>query len=112
MVDERVKRFRGARRSGRCPGDLRKLAVGYASDRAAEGAGIAEVARDLGTTPASLRVWMEQVEPEFRPVHVVGPLPPWAGECSRPVLSVVTPRGFRLEGLDVPAAAHLLQLLG
>ena len=28
---------------------------------AAEGAGIVEVARDLGTTPASLRVWMEQV---------------------------------------------------
>lgn len=112
MVDERVKRFRGARRAGRCPGDLRKLAVDYACDRAAEGAGIAEVARDLGTTSASLRIWMEHAEPEFRPVQVVGPLPPWAGDRSRPVLSVVTPRGFRLEGLDVLAAARLLQLLG
>ena len=112
MIDERVRRFREARRSGRCPAGLRKLAVDYACDRAAEGAGIAEVARDLGTTPASLRVWMEQGELEFRAVQVLGALPPWAGDRSRPVLSVLTPKGFRLEGLDVVAAARLLQLLG
>ena len=111
MLDERVRRFRDARRSGRCPVGLRKLAVDYACDRAAEGAGIDQVARDLGTTPASLRVWMEQAEPEFRAVQVVDPLPPWAGDRSRPVLSVWTPKGFRLEGLDVVAAARLLQLL-
>ena len=111
MIDERVRRFREARRSGRCPAGLRKLAVDYACDRAAEGAGIAEVARDLGTTPASLRVWMEQGELEFRAVQVLGALPPWAGARSGPVLSVLTPKGFRLEGLDVVAAARLLQLL-
>jgi len=112
MIDERVRRFRDARRSGRCPAGLRKLAVDYACDRAAEGAWIAEAARDLGTTSASLRVWMEQAEPEFRAVQLVGPLPPWAGDRSRPVLSVLTPKGFRLEGLDVVGAARLLQLLG
>lgn len=113
MIDERVRRFRDARRSGRCPASLRKLAVDYACDRAADGAGIAQVARDLGTTPASIRVWMEQLaEPEFRAVKVVGSLPPWVGDRSRPVLSVLTPKGFRLEGLDVVAAARLLQLLG
>ena len=112
MFDERVRRFRGARRSGRCPVELRELAVDYACERAAEGAGIAEVARDLGTTAASLRVWMEQAEPEFRAVQVVGALPPWAGDRSRRGLSVLTPKGFRLEGLDVAAAARLLQLLG
>ena len=45
-------------------------------------------------------------------MQVVGALPPWAGDRSRPVLSVWTPKGFRLEGLDVVAAARLLQLLG
>ena len=53
MLDERVRRFRDARRSGRCPAGLRKLAVDHARDRAAEGDGIAEVARDLGTTPVT-----------------------------------------------------------
>jgi len=112
MIDERVRRFRDARRSGRCPAGLRKLAVDYACDRAAEGAGIAQVARDLGTTQTSLRVWMEQAEPEFRAVQVVGALPPWVGDRGRAGLSVLTPKGFRLEGLDVSAAARLLQLLG
>jgi hypothetical protein len=55
---------------------------------------------------------MEQGELEFRAVQVLGALPPWAGDRSRPVLSVLTPKGFRLEGLDVVAAARLLQLLG
>jgi hypothetical protein len=35
---------------------LQKLAVDYACERAAEGAEIAEAARDFGTTPARLRV--------------------------------------------------------
>ena len=112
MLDERVRRFRDARRSGRSPAGLRKLAVDYARDRAAQGDEIAEVARDLGTTSARLRVWMEQAEPAFRSVQVVGPLPPWALDRSRPALSVLTPKGFRLEGLDVIAATRLLQLLG
>lgn len=112
MIDERVRRFRGARRAGRCPADLRKLAVDYACERAVDGTGIAEVARELGTTPASLRIWMEHAEPEFLPVEVVGPLRPWLGDRSGALLSVVTPMGFRLEGLDVVAAARLLQLLG
>jgi hypothetical protein len=54
---------------------------------------------------------MEQAELEFRAVQVLGALPPWAGDRSGPVLSVLTPKGFRLEGLDVVAAARLLQLL-
>ena len=112
MIDERVRRFRGARREGRCSMELRKLAVEYARERVAEGTAIADVARELGTTPATLRNWMKPTEPEFRPVDMVGPLPPWVGERTWPALTLVTPAGFRLEGLDVVAAARLLQLLG
>jgi hypothetical protein len=92
--------------------DLRKLAVEYARERTVEGAEIEDVARALATTPASLRKWMEHTESEFRPVEVVGALAPWVGGGSRSVLSLVTPMGLRLEGLDVATAAQLLQLLG
>ena len=112
MIDERVRRFRGARRQGRCPIEQRKLAIEYARERAAEGTAIGGVARELGTTPATLRNWMKQAESEFRPVEVVGPVPPWVAERTWPVLTLVTTAGFRLEGLNVVAAARLLQLLG
>lgn len=112
MFDERVQRFREARRSGRCPDELRGLAVGYAWERGGEGVGLAAVDREPGTSPTSLRLWMRQAEVEFRPMEVVGPSHRGTPRREGALLTVVTPKGYRLEGLDLGEAARLLAVLG
>jgi hypothetical protein len=92
--------------------ELRMVAVKYARERMAVGTAIEEVARELRTAPATLQRWMESAEASFRSVELVASPAVWVGKGGRPALSLLTPRGFRLEGLDVVTAAHLVQLLG
>ena len=65
------------------------------------------VAQALGVSVESLRRWVTgEAEPAgFRPVRVQ----PHGGAAT---VSVVSPGGFRIEGLDLAAAASVLRLLG
>jgi transposase len=124
-MDIRVQQFRheaAARGAGRVGGrygkDLRRLAVALAAERTARGGSVAELAAELGVCVGSLRRWQETILAEvpasgFRPVAVQvesgGPSCEAAGGCG---LALVTPRGYRIEGLDRESVAWLLGRLG
>lgn len=112
-MDARVKRFRDAvARSGaggvgrRSPAELREAAVALAQERKEEP--LARVAADLGVSTASLQRWLEQGEPVgFRLVEIEsGP-----GEVPARGLVLITPRGYRVEGLEAGVLVSLLRVL-
>jgi hypothetical protein len=115
-MDARVKRFReGVARYGvggvgrRYPEEWRAVAVAVAEDRREEP--LSRVAADLGISTVSLQRWLEQGEPvRFRPVEVE------AGPSQVPVtttrgLALITPRGYRVEGLEAGELVSLLRVL-
>lgn len=66
---------------------------------------IARTARELGLSVFTLHDWLRREEPAMRPVVV-------AESPSRGTgVSLVTPAGFRVEGLDEAAAIRLLRAL-
>lgn len=113
-MDARVERFReamaqhGAGGVGRrYPVELRALAVAVAADRKEEP--LARVAADLGVTPLSLRRWLEPGEAvRFRPVEIEPGSAEAPGEAPASGVALITPRGYRVEGL---AAWDLVSLL-
>ncbi len=95
--------------------EVKAAAVAYARGQQAEGRGLASVADELGLSDQTLRTWLDQAEASaktgavLRPV-VVKPSPaPEArpAEQCRPTL--VTPDGFRVEGLSLEQLGTLLR---
>ena len=116
-MDARVKRFQqeaaqqGAGGTGkRYSAALRRLAVAVAQERSEEP--LSRIARELGVSSISLQRWIEREEPaRFRPVEVLPAEEP--GLSGRaPSLTLITPRGYRVEGLDASSLATLLGALG
>jgi len=115
-MDARVKRFReGVARCGlggvgqRYPADLRAVAVAVAEDRREEP--LARVAAELGISTVSLQRWLEQGEPvRFRPVQVEPGIAQVLGTPARG-LALITPRGYRVEGLEAAQLVSLLRVL-
>lgn len=113
-MDARVKRFRaeaarhGAGRVGRrYPADLKALAVALAEER--RGEPLSHVASELGVSELSLQRWIEQGEPaRFRPVEVELD----SGRVPGRGLVLITPRGYRVEGLQAESLVSLLRVLG
>lgn len=111
-MDDRCRLLRealGRRRSGkgrwRCPPGLRSEVVAYASDRRAEGESVARIAVELGLSEGGLRRWLRSGEGGFREVRIA------ADPSSSVGLVLVTPRGFRLEGLSEALALRFLREL-
>ena len=115
-MDARVKRFReGVARCGlggvgqRYPADLRAVAVAVAEDRREEP--LTRVAAELGISTVSLQRWLEQGEPvRFRPVQVEPGIAEVLGTPARG-LALITPRGYRVEGLEAVQLVSLLRVL-
>jgi len=112
-MDGFVREFRLARkkRLGRgYPSELRQRATDYARERAKAGYGVAQVSAELGVSEPTLRNWLAKAGPAFLRVTVdesAGPV-----ESVTPgALVLVTPSGYRLEGLDLRAASELLRVL-
>lgn len=91
------------------PEELRRAAVEYRRLREDEGAGVAEVAAELGVSGVSLARWSskrERSESRFRAIEVV------AEPLGRATAAVVYgPRGLRVEGLSVAEVAELIARL-
>jgi len=64
-----------------------------------------EIGRRLDVRPASLQLWLKQASPRFLPVKFE-PTPTPSRD-----LVLVTPEGFRVEGLDLEATNELLESL-
>jgi transposase-like protein len=89
----------------RYPVELRREAVALA--RLQPGQALSRVAQGLGVDPRSLRGWMATEEvSRFRPVEVEP-----SRESLREGLVLVTPRGYRIEGLSVEQLSDLLREL-
>ena len=117
----RVEQFRSAlaRSLGGRPGrgaryeeDLRQEAVALTRAGMREGKSLGRVAEELGIGSATLRRWLERGsagEP-FRPVEVQRQQEEEPGKVSS--LLVVTPSGWRIEGLRLVDLPELLRALG
>ena len=108
-----ITRLRGttSRRSVRYPASLRREILGFARHRRSAGESLKEIARDLGLPWQTLHRWLERSpRRRFRPVAVVAS-PPESAD-SGPAITIVSPQGFRVEGLDLASAADLLKRLG
>ncbi len=98
----------------RVPRLLRERVLVATRQRRAGGASVATLAEALGLSVETLRRWLgTDVEgqpraghPRPMPVAVIGD-----AAQSRGALSLVTPSGFRVEGLSVETAAELLARL-
>ena len=94
----------------RLPREVREEVCCYAARRREQGAPWAVIARETGLDVRKLQRWQSRARrsasvPVLRPVEVL-PAPEPA-----PVLTVVAPSGFRIEGLGLEQAAQLLRLL-
>lgn len=97
----------------RVPRLLRERVLAATRQRRAGGASVAELAEAVGLSVETLRRWLDSDVEEARaghprpmPVAVIG-----GAAQSRGALSLVTPSGFRVEGLSVETAAELLARL-
>lgn len=85
---------------------LRRRAVAIARKRREAGVAVAAVARELGVRPQALRLWLESPpHPRLRRVAIETVSAPRVDH--RPVL--ITPQGFRVEGLEVARLVELLR---
>lgn len=115
-MDDQVKQFRaavqklgGPGRGRRYPQALRDLAVSYRAETQAAGRSLRAAAADLGIAEATLDRWVSSAGQEG-----------WQGGLQEVVLadsvsssplSVVTPGGYRVEGLSLPEITTLLRSL-
>jgi len=97
-------------RHGRCfPPELAERAGRWIAARRAEGATVSEIGEELGLGDNTVRSWCKRASsPTTRalvPVQVVPDAP------ARTV-SIVSPAGFRIDGLSLGDAVALLKALG
>lgn len=86
------------------PPELRERVVRYAQSRVAAGDPSSSIARGLGLRPETLRRWLGEPEP-VRAVPVVVEAPAVAQR-----VVVVSPTGWRIEGLSTRDAWALVRL--
>jgi len=111
---------RGGRREmgkrWRCPAKLRLRIVSYAVQCREVGEPLADIAGRLGLVESTLGRWVRRERAEeaagFRSVSIVPVEPSGGGGGEADDLTLVTPSGCRVEGLDVESAAYLLRVLG
>jgi hypothetical protein len=109
---DEVLRWRGTRRKGARPytAAMKAKALQLAKSLQAQGLAMEVVGKRLGICAATLYLWRSSSrESRMVPVTVVRPEP----QVVAPVcLALVSPRGYRLEGVSVKLAVAMLQELG
>ena len=95
----------------RYPGNLRRQALSYCSERQRQGGSLKKIAEELGIHGWSLNRWIREAKKkaEFVKVEVQPPSKPNPAATGSCVL--VTPEGYRVEGLTLNGVGHLLQVL-
>ncbi len=91
--------------------DLRERCERYAAVRSAAGASQKIIASELGVSAMSVQRWLRGKAKTKAMVRVRVVAPPRRAEVmSRPVIT--TPRGLRVDGLDLDALCTLIERLG
>jgi len=102
-----VERGRGKR----YPAELRLQISGWARREIARGSSPRAAARRLGLHPETLRAWCGDASPSSTalvPVEIVGS----AAAPTPTAIRIVSPAGYRVEGLALDEVAALLKVLG
>ena len=108
----KLRREIGTRASMRrkLPRELRERCARHAARRVAEGAGKKEIANELGVSAMSVQRWLRAIPvTSMVPVRIVAPAPTLT---SADRVVVITPRGLRVEGLDLDGVCTLVARLG
>jgi transposase len=94
-------------RRGRCvPPELRARAAAWLRARRAEGRSVVELAAELGVAAGTVLRWSNEGVRAIVPVKVVPDMSPTAQ------VAVVSPSGFRIEGITLEDAVRVLRELG
>lgn len=101
-----LEKSRAGRKRWRCPAGLRSEVVTYAQSRRGSGVGVRLIAVELGLSASGLSRWLKR-EGRFRSVRVAQA----ESVAVSAGLVLVTPQGYRLEGLSTSQALHLLREL-
>ena len=114
-MDSLLERFRNAaenRKSHRYSGQLRSMAVQYAQQQLRAGRKLTAIAQELKLAFVTLKNWISKSDASFLPVQVSSDLKvdEQTGNAQERI-TLVSPSGYRLEGLTIESAYQLLQLL-
>jgi len=105
----------GRAKKWRCPAELRLRIMSYARVCGERCEPLDDIARRLGlvesTLARRLRAVRRSLAAEFRSVSIV-PATDESETSSEAHFRLVTPRGYRIEGLDAPTLAFLLKVVG
>jgi hypothetical protein len=125
-MDDELKEFRAwvaEQRKARTPAGVRyptekrTWAAEYARRRMAAGVSLRNVLSELTVSEPALRRWLgtksapEKLLRRLRPVTVKETETSWQARPSPRALTVITPRGFRIEGLDAASVVALVREL-
>lgn len=107
-----VRQLMGGRRGRgvRYPQAVRLEAVAFAHEALASGASLSGIATSLGIGEVTLSRWLEPERVGLREVEILGAEPARMPAAAGVVL--VSPSGFRVEGLELAQVAELLRVLG
>jgi hypothetical protein len=91
------------------PGSVREAAVSLAREQSQAGIPVRRTAHELGLRPQTLYLWLSRKPSKgLRPVTITDNVEPTA-ELPEPRPVLVTPQGFRIEGLDAVRLVALLR---
>lgn len=105
-LQEAITRSRSGQVRWRCPIPLREEIVQFTRDCQRDSISVVKVARELGLSESGLSRWLNAGKPQLRPVRISAT--PTAKDAG---LVLVTPGGYRLEGLNAASAVDLLRRL-
>ena len=111
-MDEILKRFRRqakTRENQRYPQPLKQLGCDYARERIKQGETIGAIAGQLGVAEQTLRSWLEKPSSDFLRVQVSESTRIEQSETEK--LTLISPSGYRVEGLDLASVSQLLRVL-
>ena len=107
---EKIAESRAESVHGGCPEELRKEAVTYFRYRKARGSNQASISRELGITHTTMRRWCQDQGDNPASEICRVRIKEKQSEQSQEVV-LVSPEGYRLEGLTVSTASQLLRAL-
>ena len=87
------------------PPELKARATAWIAEQRAEGRTVAALAAELGVAAGTILRWSRGSVRAIVPVHVVP-------DETSPAVAVVSPSGFRIEGLSLADAVRALRELG
>ncbi len=90
----------------RYPEKLRLEAVSYFKARKQQGLNYQQTALELGVSIWTLKSWVQEAKGRLRPVKVKRDINPSPAGCT-----LVTPEGYRVEGLSLEGVRQLLEIL-